>query len=88
MRLARDLYTSYYERKVYKMTYKEIMEHIKFHRERIDELSDKIHNADNTDVRKAIIDEMMWRAEEVGKLDAWLTYQTSILKPPIRKIYN
>lgn len=51
------------------MTYKKIMGHIKFHRERIDELSDKLHNADNADVRKAIIDEMVWRAEEIGKLD-------------------
>ena len=51
------------------MTYKEIMEHIKFHRERIDELSDRLHNTDNADVRKALINEMMWRAEEIGKLD-------------------
>lgn len=51
------------------MTYKKIMEHIKFHRERIDELSDRLHNADNTYVRKAIINEMIWRAEEIGKLD-------------------
>ena len=51
------------------MNYKEIMEHIKFHRERINELGDRLHNTDNADVRKALINEMMWRAEEIGKLD-------------------
>ena len=59
------------------MTYKEIMEHIKFHRERIDELSDRLHSkdllkltsTDRSEVRKDLINEMMWRAEEIGKLD-------------------
>ena len=45
------------------------MEHIKFHRERIDELSDRLHSTENFHVKKAIINEMMWRAEEIGKLD-------------------
>lgn len=51
------------------MTYKEIMKRIKFHRERIDELSDRLSSTDSSDVRKALINEMMWRAEEIGKLD-------------------
>lgn len=51
------------------MTYKEIMERIKFHRERIDELSDRLDNTENFDVKKAIINEMMWRADEIARLD-------------------
>lgn len=51
------------------MTYKEIMNQIKFHRERINELSKRLESSDCFDANKARINEMMWRAEEIGKLD-------------------
>jgi hypothetical protein len=51
------------------MTYKEIMNHITFHRERINELSERLKTTDCADVRRAYINEMMWRAEEIGRMD-------------------
>ena len=51
------------------MTYKQIIKIIEFNRERIDELNDRLSSTDSSDVRKACIKEMMWRAEEIGKLD-------------------
>ena len=52
-----------------KLTYKEIMSGIKFNRERINELSERLKTQGNPEVRRGSINEMMERAEEIGRLD-------------------
>ena len=51
------------------MTRKEIMDYIQFHKERINELNKRLETSESFDVRKGCVDEMIWRAGEIGKLD-------------------